>query len=78
MSSTALENRNNTSLPLFLVTFRSSQGENNFMYATSVGDITVKVLGLIPISRSYKNECTVLKKWGADSFTMSDCYGHFA
>ncbi len=48
------------------------------MYATSVGDIDVKVLGLIPISRSYKNECTVLKKWGADSFTMSDCYGHFA
>jgi hypothetical protein len=61
-------------LPSFLSPL---QGENNFLYTTSISDITVKGLGLIPISRSYKNDCTVLKKWGADSLTLSDCYGQF-
>ena len=63
-------------LPSFL-SLSPSQGENNFLYTTSINDITVKGLGLIPTSRSYKNDCTVLQKWGADSLTLSDCYGQF-
>ncbi|TFJ83275.1 hypothetical protein NSK_005437 [Nannochloropsis salina CCMP1776] len=53
------------------------EGQNCLLYTTSTSKITVKGLGLIPTSRNFKVECTVLRKWGENPLTLSDCYGRF-
>jgi hypothetical protein len=57
--------------------FFRPQGQNCLLYTTSTSKITVKGLGLIPTSRNFKVECTVLRKWGENPLTLSDCYGRF-
>jgi hypothetical protein len=65
------------SLFMCLSPFFRPQGQNCLLYTTSTSKITVKGLGLIPTSRNFKVECTVLRKWGENPLTLSDCYGRF-
>ena len=49
----------------------------NYLYTTSVIRVRARALGLIPITRTYKHDCTIMKRWGNVPLTTSDCYGHF-
>ena len=49
----------------------------NYLYTTSSIRVRVRALGLIPITRTYHHECTIMKRWGNVPLTTSDCYGRF-
>jgi len=53
------------------------QGDVNYMYTTSIIRVRAWALNFIPVTRSYKSDCTIMRRWGVNPVTTSDCFGHF-
>jgi hypothetical protein len=47
------------------------------MYTTSIIRVRAWALNFIPVTRSYKSDCTIMRRWGINPVTTSDCFGHF-
>lgn len=52
-------------------------GDVNYMYTTSIIRVRAWALNFIPVTRSYKSDCTIMRRWGVNPVTTSDCFGHF-